>query len=203
MGIGEAYVSLHGHNMDSAYDKIAQQNYEWSNSLLGQPKSLLSQAPFMTLNYRLGFRRRQRAYHCLFLSDRTSSVSVLLKQRASRAAMLLGCEHPKWRAGAASYHILGTDSNGHKGRRCTRRVSLHLPHPRSANLARRHTTKHSSMCSYLKWGPTDIFSTLWKRDLDRLWSNSQELWIEKEKNLYKMTMVLRSRKDQSEVVTHG
>lgn len=95
MGIEEAHVSLHGHNMDSAYDKFAQQNYEWSNSLLGQPKSLLSQAPFMTLNYRLGFRRGQCAHHCLFLSDRTSSVSALLEHQASRAATLLGCEHPK------------------------------------------------------------------------------------------------------------
>lgn len=159
MGIEGAYVSLHGHSMDSAYDKFAQQNYEWSHSLLGHPKSLLSRAPFMTLNYRLGFRRRQCAYHCLFLSDRTSSVSVLLEHQASRAATLLGCEHPKWRAGAVSCHSLGTDSNGQKGRRCTRRVSLHLLQLCSHNLARRHTIKHSSMCSYHKWGPTDIFST--------------------------------------------
>lgn len=73
-------------------------------SLLGQPKSLLGQAPFSTFNYKLSFRKSQCAHRCLFLLDPTSCVSVLwegwcpstrLLLSASHAATLLGCERLK------------------------------------------------------------------------------------------------------------
>lgn len=133
-------------------------------------KFLIGAAPnSLSFNYRLSFRKRQCAYHFLFLLDHTSSVSLLREGWCSNARLLLpslcACCTPRLRVSemtcknGAVLCILGSDSNRQNGPHCTRCGSPHLPHSSSTILTRLHTLKRSYDAQlHRKWGRTDTFS---------------------------------------------
>lgn len=108
----------------------------------------------LSFSYRLSCRKRQCAYHCLFLLDHTSSVSCAERGLVLSARLLLSvlcacCTPRLWvcettcRNGAVLC-ILGTDSNRQNSPHYTRCGSPHLPHSSSTILTRLHTSKHPS-----------------------------------------------------------
>lgn len=107
---------------------------------------------YLSCNYRLSFRNRQCAYHCLFLLDHTSSASVLREGSSTRLLLCASCAccTPRLRVSemtcknGAVLCILGTDSNRQNGPHCTRCGSPHLPLPSSTIPTRLHTLKHPS-----------------------------------------------------------
>lgn len=150
------------------------------NKIFGVITFLIGITPnSLSFNNRLSFRKRQCAYHSLFLLDHTSSVSVLRDGWCSSARLLLSascacCTPRLWMSeitckNSAVLCILGIDSNRKNGLHCTRCGSPHLPHSSITILTRLHSLKHPATHLHHKWGHTQ--TTLWKWDFDRVWNN--------------------------------